>query len=339
MLDYTSFSTLLLIVFLIVGLVLLCFGGDWLAKGASGLALKLDINPVVVGLTIVSVATSMPELITGMIAAGQGSTGLAMGNIIGSNLANSALILGVAALVSPIIIQARLIRQEVPILLVVTVLFTAMGMQGFFKSGEISHLEGFILLALGALYIVFLVIQARKGGAEDVEGLVEEVKDASNVSLMMCILLVVGGSIGLAAGADMLVGGATEIAVRLNVSEVLIGLTIVAVGTSLPELAASVAAAFRKESDLIAGNIVGSNIFNILLIGGGVSSVFPIPVDKGLMVIEFPSLLLVTVLLWVAFYTDRKVTRKEGIFLVVLYALIIGLSIFAQSDAGLFSKG
>lgn len=335
MLDYTSFSTIILVVFLVIGLVLLCFGGDWLAKGASGLALKLNINPVVVGLTIVSIATSMPELITGIIAAKQGSTDLAMGNIIGSNLGNSGLILGIAALVSPIVIQARLIKQEVPILLVATVLFTFMAMRGFLGGGEISRWEGWILLTFGALYLVFLVVQAKKGKADDLEGLVEEVKDTPK-SLAICISLIIGGSIGLTVGADFLVGGAREIAVRMNVSEMIMGLTFVALGTSLPELAASVAAALRKESDLIAGNIVGSNIFNIVLVGGGISSIFPIPVDKGLMVVQFPSLLLFTVLLWLAFFTDKKVSRYEGFFLILLYLLIIGFSVVAQTT-GMFS--
>ncbi len=329
MLEYESFHGVLLAVFLLVGLVLLCFGGDWLAQGASGLALSLNINPVVVGLTIVSLATSMPELITSFIAASRGSTGLAVGNIIGSNLGNSGLIMGVAALIYPVTIQARLIKLEMPILLAATLAFCVMSMGGFLIAGRIGRFEGIALLCGAAAYMLFLIRQARRQGLSEIPGVEEELKEAPR-SVGKSVLLVVVGSIALAAGADGLVGAATEIATRLNVSEVLIGLTIVAIGTSLPELAASVAAARRRESDLIAGNIIGSNIFNILLIGGSVSAFYTIPVDKQLMTIEFPALVLITVLLWLALSTDRRVSRQEGALLLLLYFLIIALATMVQ---------
>lgn len=330
MLSYDEFHAALLAVFLIIGLVLLCLGGDWLAAGASGLALSLKINPVVVGLTIVSVATSMPELITSFIAASRGSTGLAVGNIIGSNIGNSALIMGVAAIICPVAIQARLIRQEMPILLAATLAFAAMSMGGFLVAGQIGQVEGIFLFSGAVAYLVFLVQQSTRESKKSMPGLEEEIEHAPK-SVGRSVLLVVVGAIGLAVGADLLVGSATQVAHRLNVSDVLVGLTIVALGTSLPELAASVAAARRKESDIIAGNIIGSNIFNILLIGGGVASFYPIPVDSKLMTVEFPALVLTTVILWVALYTGKVVTRLEGILLVILYFLIIGLATLVQT--------
>lgn len=330
MIDYHSLSIIVLIILLVIGLAALCFGGDWLADGASGLALNLKINPVVVGLTVVSIATSMPELITALMAGARGSTELAVGNIIGSNLANTGLILGVAAIITPVMIQARLIKQEMPILLVATATFCLFGMGGLFLAGKILRWEGIILLVMAVCYLLFIVQQARRSRSKADIALASEVQSAPK-SLTKCIMLVVAGSIGLALGAELLVGASVEIAIRLNVSEALIGLTIVAIGTSLPELAASIAAALRKESDIIAGNIVGSNIFNLLLIGGGLSVFFPVPVEQNLMLVEFPSLLLITVLLWLAFFTDRKVTRREGVFLVILYCLMIGLSVMVRT--------
>lgn len=314
---------------LLLGLVFLCYGGDWLARGAASLALLLKINPVVVGLTIVSIATSMPELITAFVAAGQGNPDLAVGNILGSNLGNTGLIMGVAAMIYPVSIQVRLIKQEVPILLIVSILFAAVSMGGSLADGIITRAEGAVLLGCAVAYLVFVVHQARRAGRRAEEEFSAELSDAIT-SVPKCTAFVLGGSLLLSLGANVLVGSAVEIAYRLNVSQVLIGLTVVAIGTSLPELAASVAAALRKQSDIIAGNIVGSNIFNIVLIGGSVGTFFPLKVEGSLFLIEFPAMLLLTVLLWVAFYTDRRVTRLEGFFLVLLYFLIIILSSLSQ---------
>jgi len=329
--DYHSLSYLILAILLIGGLAMLCYGGDWLAKGAASLALAMDVNPVVVGLTIVSIATSMPEMITAMIAAAGGNPSLAVGNIVGSNLGNAGLILGVAALIYPITIQSRLIKQEVPLLLIVTIMFTLMSMGGYVTGGQIGRVEGILLLAGTAAYLYFVTSQAKKSGLDEQEEISEELQDPIT-SVPKCVFFIVLGGVFLAIGAEMLVGSAVEIATRLEVSQVLIGLTVVALGTSLPELAASVAAALRKQSDIIAGNIVGSNIFNMLLIGGTVSTFFPLPVEKKLFVVEYPSMVLLTVLLWFAFYTQRKVTRLEGGFLLILYFVIIVLSFASQTN-------
>ena len=329
MIPYTDLSTLILVLILIVGLAGLCFGGDWLARGAASLALLWKINPVIVGLTIVSIATSMPELITALLAAGRGSSGLAVGNIIGSNLGNIGLILGIAALVGPVRIQWRLIRQEVPILFVVTLLFTLLCAGGVIINGKLGRIEGALLLLGAVVYLAFLTIQARHPKKRIEEEYADEIEDPLG-SVACCLAYIAAGGVALWLGAELLVNSSVELARRMHISDELIGLTIVAIGTSLPELAASIAAAMRKQSDIIAGNIVGSNIFNMLLVGGGVAAIFPLEIDGRLFEVEYPAMILLTVLLWFAFYTDRRVSRLEGGFLLVLYILVLTLSALSQ---------
>ena len=329
MIAYSELSIWLLVCLLIVGLVLLCYGGDWLARGAASFAINWKINPIVVGLTVVAVATSMPELIAGFFAAGQGLDGLVVGNIVGSNLGNIGLILGVAALIYPIRIQSRMIRQEMPILLAVTLLFTFMGIGLAGGPGVISRIDSIILLAGTVCYVGFVVHQAIRLRHTAAEEAVDELAEPIR-SQWVCGGLVFAGSLGLAAGADFLVGSSSQIATRLGVSDGLIGLTVVAIGTSLPELAASIAAALRRHSDIIVGNIVGSNIFNMQLIGGGVGVVYPIKVDAAFYRIEYPAMVLSTVILWVVLFTKRQIDRTEGAVFLLLYALILGLATLSQ---------
>lgn len=320
-----------LAIFLVIGLAGLTFGGDWLTDGAATISVSMKINPVVVGLTIVSIATSMPEMLTSLMAA-KDSPGLALGNILGSNVANVGLILGVTALIAPLSVELRLIRREVPILIAVTLLFTVFAMGGF------SRIEGCVLLFLTAAYLVYVVRGARQESSPALEAeFVEEIEASAGRSTLAGIGLVVLGGAVLALGADLLVGTSVEIAGRMGVSDTLIGLTIVALGTSLPELAASVAAARAGHSDICAGNIVGSNLFNILLIGGGVATIIPIPVDSSLFYVEFPAVILLTIfLLWV-FKTGRIVSRKEGVALLLCYVAILTLSALSQTG-NLFSS-
>lgn len=329
MIDYDSLPYLILTLLLLVGLVGLCLGGDWLARGASSLALIWKVNPVVVGLTIVSIATSMPELITALMAASKGNSGLAVGNIIGSNLGNVGLILGVTALITPVVIQWRLIRQEVPILFIATLVFTFLCLQGYMMDGTLGRIGGGILLVGAIAYLVFLTVQAKRSQRGLQEEISDELSDALT-SQWKCYALILAGGFALWLGAELLVNSSVVIASRLHISNELIGLTIVAIGTSLPELAASIAAARRKHSDIIAGNIVGSNIFNMLLVGGGTAALFPLKLDPRLFIVEFPAMLILTVLLWVAFFSERKVTRKEGCLFLILYALIMTLSALSQ---------
>lgn len=328
MIAYHELPFTLLIVIMLAGLALLCLGGDWLCKGAAGLALRLRISRLVVGLTVVSIATSMPELITSLYSARQGNPGLAVGNILGSNIANLGLILGITALICPVVIQIRLVKNEIPFLLIATVAFALMSFGGFLVNGEIGRVEGLVLLGMMVGYLLFVVREARRADPAEAKALVGEIEAAH--SIRSCWFYVLAGAAMLALGAEGLVNGAVITAERLGVGQVLIGLTVVAIGTSLPELAASVAAAIRRESDIIAGNIVGSNIFNLLFVGGTVAALAPMEVERGLFRIEFPAMLLLTLLAWFMFFTDRKVSRKEGGMLLTLYVLIIILSAVNQ---------
>lgn len=329
MLTYDSLSIYLLLPILVVGLALLFYGGDWLCEGASKLALRLGTSALAVGLTVVSLATSMPELVTALIAAARGSPDLAVGNIVGSNLANIGLILGVAALVYPISINSRLVLKEMPILIFATLLFTIVSM-----GGVIDRKEGLLLLAGMGAYLFFIFKTAKSFTIDEIPialGAPDGLKSKEAISIADCCTRIACGTLFLAAGAELLVGSSVEIAHRIGVSEVIIGLTVVAIGTSLPELAASVVAALRRESDLCVGNIIGSNLFNILFIGGTVALVAPLPVlENHLFVIEYPAMVLLTLILWGLIFTDRNVSRLEGGLLILLYSLILIFSIMIR---------
>ncbi len=324
-LDQVGFGWLL--VFHLVGLTVLTLGGGLLCRGAVGLAFRLELRPVVVGLTVVSLATSTPELFISFFGAASGNTGLVLGNIVGSNVANMGLILGLSALICPLVIRLRLIRRDVPLLVGVTVLFCVLSWN------VLGRWEGGLLFGLGVLYVALVLRKSPADADEGLDlGIAEEVENGARISLNRSLLLILAGTVFLALGAEMLVGAASETAARLGVSDVLIGVTIVAVGTSLPELSASVSAAVMRQADLCAGNLVGSNLFNLLLIGGGVAVFFPIPVEPRLFAVEMPALLLFTVLLWPFFLTGRVVSRREGGLLLGLYVLFLVLSYLSQTE-------
>jgi cation:H+ antiporter len=322
-LPFPEMSAWILVILLVAGFFGLTFGGDWLTQGAAALSVNFKINPVVVGLTVVSMATSMPELVTSLIAV-KDSPELAIGNILGSNIANIGLILGLTALIIPLAIQLRLIRRDVPILLGVTALFT------LFAAGGFNRIEGLVLVVLTVVYLAYVIRNARSEPDALNDEFLEEVEDAKGKSNATATILVLLGGGFLALGADLLVGSSVEIATRMEVSEALIGLTVVAVGTSLPELAASVAAARSGHADICAGNIVGSNLFNLLLIGGTVATISPFRVDPSLFRVEFPAVCILTLLLLLFFKTGHVVSRREGVVLLTLYVTILCLSAFSQ---------
>ncbi len=313
----------LLLLLLVVGFAALAYGGDLLTSGAASISVNSNINPVVVGLTVISVATSMPEMATSLIAA-MTSPDLALGNILGSNIANIGLIMGIASIIAPLSIQQRLIRREVPFLILVTILFTV------FAFGGYSQIEGIFLLSLTVAYLIYVVrsanLEKRKNAILSKIGS----RKISKVSTPKAILLVVLGGGLLALGADFLVQSSVEIASRMGASDLFVGLTIVAIGTSLPELAASVAAVRSGHADLCVGNIIGSNLFNLMLIGGSVATVSAIEVDERLFFVEFPCLLFLSILLLCLFKNTCLVTRREGLILLLLYVLVVTLSGLAQ---------
>lgn len=324
MIPYASLSGLILGLILAGGLLLLFFGGEWLAKGAASLAVRFKVNPVIVGLTVVAMATSMPELMTSFYAAFAGSPDIAVGNVVGSNIVNISFIVGIAALISPMAIHARLVRKEMPILMGATVLFILLSF-----GDVINRYEGMLLVIGMIFYLIFVISGARTESKDIQEEYAQEV-DTVERSLRYCLLFIIAGGVLLHFGADFLVGSSIEIATRLGMSEALIGLTIVAIGTSLPELAASLAAARNGHSDICAGNIVGSNLFNILFIIGGVATIHPLGVNPSMLYVEFPAMLFLTGVIWYLFASDRKVSRFEGLGLVIIYFMIMGLSAMSQ---------
>ena len=317
--SFSSYPLWLLAVIMLVCFLALNYGGDFLTEGSVAIATNLKINPVVIGLTVVSMATSMPEMITSLLAA-KSSPGLALGNILGSNIANIGLILGITALISPLVVQLRLLQREVPLLILVTGLFV------FFAIGGLVFWEGAVLLSIMAGYLYFVVRWAKQEPIEVAVEFAESSISKTSRSTRSGIWLVLLGAALLAIGADLLIGASVEVAKRMGISDVLIGLTIVAIGTSLPELAASISAARSGNSDICVGNVIGSNLFNLLLIGGGVSCINYIPVDPKLFRLEFPALIFITVLLLWIFKREHVVTRKEGAFLIFMYVTILALS-------------
>ena len=259
------------VVFLVVGLVLLVVGAESFVRGASQLAALLGISPLVIGLTVVAYGTSMPELAVSTISAYAGVDSLAVGNVVGSNIANILLILGLSAVVAPLIVSQQLVRLDVPLMLGASLIVWFMG-----RDGRISALEGGLLFAGVVAYTIFLIVQSRQEGQAIQDEYAQEfgqVPPATAATWVKIILLILAGIGLLVLGSDLLVDGATAIATAFGVSELIIGLTIVAVGTSLPELATSVVASYRGERDIAVGNVVGSNIFNLLMVLG-LASVF-----------------------------------------------------------------
>jgi len=307
------------VVLLITGIILLFFGGEGLVKGASRLAKLLGISPVVIGLTVVAFGTSAPEFVVSLIAALKGSSDVVLGNIIGSNISNIGLILGIAALISPIIIQGRLIKVEVPIMIALSFVF-----YGLAWTLDLEVLQGAILFSVLIVFTVYSYF-----GAKEEPKLIEEEYEeylSSDGPLWKHILFIVFGLAGLIIGAQLVVDSAISIARVLGVSELVISITVVAIGTSLPELSTSIVAALKKEHDIIVGNIIGSNIFNIGILGL-VSIIHPVSVDKALLNLEFPIMLFFSIIILPMMMTGKKVTRPEGVLLLLLYGVFIYLTV------------
>lgn len=318
-LSVAEMNLVVLILLLLLGLLALGGGGELLTRGAVAISVNLRIEPLIVGLTVVSLATSMPEFTTTLTAA-ESHPGLALGNILGSNIANTGLILGLAALLVPLQVKLRLIEREVPFLIIITALFGI-----FIFTNGLARWEGCCLLAVTLAYLFYIVRKAREERWSP-EGTLPQIQ----LPTVLALLVVVLGAALLAIGADLLVQSSVEVAKRMGVNDIFIGLTVVAIGTSLPELAASIAAVRAGQGDLCAGNIVGSNLFNLLLIGGGASAIKSLPIDFGEIGLEYFAALLLTIfLLWIV-RSGHTVSRREGAYLLVLYLTFILLATVKQ---------
>ena len=261
------------VLLLIGGLALIVFGADWLVDGASGIARRFGLSEFVIGLTIVGMGTSAPEMVVSFIGAFQGNADIAIGNVVGSNIMNTLLILGVTALILPMAITPSNWKRDIPMNILITVLLIVLGLEYtvlHIGTNGLSRLDGGILIAL---FIGYMILSF-KGNKPD-----EEDSPAKQRSIWMCLLLVVAGIAGLAFGGKLFVNNATELARALGVSDKFIAITILAGGTSMPELATCVVAAAKKKGQLALGNIIGSNVFNILLILGGSALISPLSFD------------------------------------------------------------
>ncbi|HEX2958832.1 MAG TPA: calcium/sodium antiporter [Chitinispirillaceae bacterium] len=298
-----------------IGLVLLYFGAEFLVKGSANLATRMGISSLVVGLTIVAFGTSAPELVVSIKAGFAGKGDIAMGNVVGSNIFNIAFILGLTALVRPVKVHLNVLRFDTPIMVACSVLLYLLLMDS-----RISRIEG-VFLTVGIIaYTVVTMVVARKNGDAQVQIPLEELTPVPPVKLnpLVDVLLTIGGLVLLVFGSRFFVDGAIDIARILGVSEAVIGLTIVAGGTSLPELATSVIAAVKKESDIAIGNIVGSNIFNILAILGISGMINPL-YSPGIDQISIYFMLGTSVLLIPFMWTGFKLSRIEGVIFLLIY--------------------
>lgn len=298
---------------LVLGLVALYMGAQALVKGGAGLALRLGLTPLVIGLTVIAFGTSSPEMVVSLQAAASGSGAISVGNVVGSNICNIALILGICALISPLRTATQIIRREVPVMIGVTMVALLM-----LADRHLARWEGAVLLMGLVVYTVLTVRQARIETAAEVQQEFAVEIGRVPAGLFKNLVLVLGGLGLLILGSHLFVQGAVHLAEAWGMSQVAIGLTIVAVGTSMPELAASLVAAVKKEGDVALGNVVGSNIFNLLGILGLAALVKPIDAP-GLEWSDLGLMLVVSIALFPVARSGGRITRGEGAILVMVY--------------------
>lgn len=304
------------IVCLLGGLVLILLGANYLTDGASSLVKRFKISDLVIGLTVVAFGTSAPELAVSLSSAIKGSADIAIGNVVGSNMFNTLMIVGCTAFFAPIVVTRNTLLKEIPLCILASVALLAISNDMLLDKQPldvVSRTDGFLLLLFFIIFMVYTFSIARQHGDEEAE----EVKQ---IPLWLSLIYIIGGLAALVFGGNIFVDGATGIARSLGVSESVIGLTLVAGGTSLPELATSVVAALKKNPEMAIGNVVGSNLFNIFLVLGASASITPLHL-MGITNFDLCSLVFASVLLWLfgVFYKKRTITRVEGTILVVCY--------------------
>ena len=297
------------VVLLLVGFVFLIKGSDFFVDGASSIASILKIPTIIVGLTIVAFGTSAPEAAVSITSSLTGSNAMAVSNVIGSNLFNILMVIGLSALLGELLMEKDVLNKDLPFLVGITLLFAIFIILGW----DISSIEGIILLIILVIYIFYLVRNSKK--SEDGKNV-----DKPKLSLPKSIIFIIVGIVGIVLGGDLVVNSASDIAIALGMSETLVGLTIVAVGTSLPELVTSLTALKKGENQLVIGNVIGSNIFNILFVLGASSAISAIPLDSS-MLIDVIFMVFVTVLCFIFGKTQDKYDKKEGAILVALFII------------------
>jgi cation:H+ antiporter len=334
--------TLSAFAFFVCGLTALIVGAEWLVRGASRLAACVGISPLVVGLTVVAFGTSSPELGVSVMSSLSGQAGIAVGNVVGSNICNVLLILGLSALFAPLIVARQLIRIEVPLMVGVSFLFAFMALDR-----EFGRLDGILLFGGAIVYTVWVIRRSRRESQESKKN--SSMTEGENPpatggvkSLVWQLCLIVAGLALLGLGANWLVDAAVTLARHFGVSDLLIGLTVVALGTSLPELAASVMASIRGERDIAVGNIVGSNLFNILVVIGLTAVVAPegVPIAETAVQFDIPVMLAVAVACLPIFFTGHLIARWEGMlffFYYIAYTLYLILNALQHQALPVFT--
>ncbi len=304
------------IIYLLLGFVFLVAGAEFLVRGAARVALSIGITPLVVGLTVVAFGTSAPELAVSMVSTFTGEGDLALGNVIGSNIVNILVILGISALIVPLVVHQQLVRFDVPFMIAISFLLLILGLDGM-----VGRWDGLLLTALLVAYTVFLIVKSRKEGKQVTDEYEDEFGSKEDNVWWKNLMWIILGMGGLVMGSKWLVDSAVDIATAYGVSELVIGLTIVAIGTSLPEVATSVVAALKGERDIAVGNAVGSNIFNILSVIGISSLISPggVAVSKEALTFDMPVMIGVAVACLPIFFTKYCITRLNGAFFILYY--------------------
>ncbi len=308
---------------LVAGFILLIKGADFFVDGCSAIATIFRIPPVIIGLTIVSMGTSAPEAAVSITSSVKGANAMAVSNVIGSNMFNLLMVIGICSLIKPTKVAANIIARDYPICIVITILMLFMGIN-FFTDGlnacPVGRVDGLILLVIFVSYILLLVKDAIKNRTNTSS----EETSGKNISIPKNIIFIICGAAGIAVGGDFVVDSASAIATSFNISDTLIGLTIVALGTSLPELVTSIVASSKGQNDLAVGNVVGSNIFNILFVLGSAAAISP--VDLGgianpmFTVYDMIILMIVTIIVYFFILFKKDVSRLEGFLMVSMYA-------------------
>ncbi|MCM1283552.1 MAG: calcium/sodium antiporter [Muribaculaceae bacterium] len=311
----------LAIVFLIIGFVLLIKGADCFVEGSSSIAKRFHVPSIIIGLTIVAMGTSLPETSVSVTASISNNNALAVSNAVGSNVFNLMVVIGACALLTPVLVQREVVRRDIPFSVICAILLLVLGFMGPMSLG---HLDGAILLVCFIGFIVYMIRKAlaasRAGAAKEKDAAEEDA--AKLLSLPKSIFFIVLGVAGIAIGGDVVVSSASNIAVTFGMSQTLVGLTIVSVGTSLPELVTSMVAARKNEVDMALGNAIGSNIFNILMVLGIASAISPIAFLTE-NIVDICVLIVFSVLVWIFAATKKQINKPEGFVMVALYAAYV----------------
>lgn len=308
---------------LIIGFVLLVKGADFFVEGASSVAKMLKVPPLIIGMTIVAMGTSLPETSVSISASMNNQNTLAVSNVVGSNIFNLMVVLGVCAVIAELKVSKDVLKRDYPFSVLCAILLLVAGVIGM----TLGRMDGIIFLVIFAVFIFYLIksaLDARKRGeiSEKEREMNEEMEEMKDLPVWKCILYIVGGAIAIKYGGDWVVDSASVIATSFGISATLVGLTICSVGTSLPELVTSIVAARKNELDMAVGNVVGSNVFNILMVLGIAATVSPIAFLTE-NIIDIVVLLVFSLITWVLCVTQKKLSKKEGILMLVLYTIYL----------------